>query len=489
MNVFDIENSIVKGFNRLQYDRGFQVDRPGYMVERYVSGNLPCGTADLGNMRTLLNGVNSQINGSLQEIGSVMSIIDAGVNSAFAIAEVAAGVMDKISALSDKIAELNIGDKLANLDLSLPDLNLNLSLPDANDIKQLFSDIGDGLSKMMDSALESMSNFSLTDTMNDILDGFDIPLLENPIEAIASMMKCQSDGILGMLAAGLSNLGASSSGFGVTDSLGGALGVVNAATGGVKSALGALNTVESTLAGGIRSIGNGVDSLVGGAVGYLNQAMNGMNPMVSGLLQMAGVPGLVNTALNDSLRNALGQKSYSACQAAQSLNRFGNYDPFISNVNTLTGLFGANAALSGFSSGGSSSSRSKACMCCDLRKAKWKQSDKYANMDRNMYDIGTNYGNGANIPGDQWSRTIAAYGFDDSNVLSSTLGTNLETYRLARKLKGNMAELQIDFSKYDSFESEAMEELTYVHRLNEDMAAGNLAQREGLLETAIALKA
>ena len=128
-------------------------------------------------------------------------------------------------------------------------------------------------------------------------------------------------------------------------------------------------------------------------------------------------------------------------------------------------------------------------MCCDLRKAKWKQSDRYANMDRSMYDIGTNYGNGANIPGDQWSRTIAAYGFDDSNVLSSTLGTNLETYRLARKLKGNMAELQIDFSKYDSFESEAMGELTYVHRLNEDMAAGNLAQREGLLETAIALNA
>jgi hypothetical protein len=486
MNVFDIDNSIIKGFNHLQYDRGFQVDRPGYMVERYVSGNLPCGTADLGNMRTMLNGANSQINSSLQEIGSVVSIIDAGVNSAFAIAEVAAGMMDKIAALSDKISELGIGDKLANLDFSLPDLNLNLSPPDAEDIRNRFNDIGDGPNKMMDSALESMSSFSLSDTTNNALDGFDVPLMESPIETITNMMKCQSDGILGMLAAGLSNLGASSSGFGVTDSLGGALGIINAAAGGVKSALSTLNTVESTLADGIHSIGNGANNLVGGAIGYLNQAMGGMNPMVSGLLQMAGVPGLMNTALNDSLRNALEQKSYSACQAAQSLNRFGNYDPFISNVNTLTGLFGANAALSKLSAG-NSSSKSNACMCCDLQKAKWKQSDSYANIGRNMYDIGTSYGNGANIPGDQWSRTIAAYGFDDSNVLSGTLGTNLESYRLARKLKGNMAELQVDFSKYDSFESEAMGELAYVHQLNEDMAAQNLAQREGLLETAITL--
>jgi hypothetical protein len=500
MNVFDIRNSIVKPFDRIQAGDIPRVYPQGYMVEDYVSRNLACGGPELNNLKMLINSSNNQINGALRDVGSAIKVLDGCVNAGFNAAIAAAGVLDTISALTDKLTSLGLNsvEKLKNLDFRMPDLNLKISLPDATDIKNMFNKISTGLSNMIDSALTALSNFSPENLMDKLTDfDFDIPLPDDPISSLAKMLECQSDDALALLETGLTNmLGGSFEGLDNVNPLSGTMAVVNAVQGGVGGALNAINAVQ----GGINGLASQAGGFVNGLTGQANAMLSGLNPKLGGFLQQLGVPSLVNTALSDSMRNAFSSsKSYTACSTAQSLNKFGNYDPFISSVFGVKGLNTANATMYG---GYNPNASDNSCKCCAKKKEKYLADERYALMNRNTYDLTKSYRgslNGdmnspiyvktGNIPADEHSRTLATYGFRDDNMLTSSIGTNLETYRLARKLQGNMSELSVDFSKYGEFESEATADLKYVHDLNEDLVTNNLANIEDLSETAYSLMA
>lgn len=496
MNVFDIKNSIIKPFDRISQGDIPRFNPVGTLVEDYVSRNLTCGAAELNNLKMLMSASNNQVQGSLREIGSVVKVLDNCVESAFNIGIAAAGVLDSMAALTDKLASVNLAvPDLGNINFSLPDLNLGLTVPDATAIKGLFNSIGNGLNSMMNSALTALGNFSPENLVDSMLDfGLDIPLGDDPISNIAAMLECQEDGVLGLLEVGLSNMMTSSfSGNDSVNPLSATMSLVASVRNGVGGAVNAVNGAINSVSG---AVGGSVNSLIGEA----NSSLSAINPILGGFLRELGVPSLVNTALSDAARSALGSsKSYSACQTAQALNKFGNYDPFVASVLGVSGLAAANSKLYG-SSG--RSSLADACKCCVKKKQKYADEDSYAIVSRGSYDLARSYRQSIsadpsadqhvrlrNIPADDFSKVINAYGFSEENVLTASIGTSLESYRLARKLKGNMAELAADFTKYSDFESEATSDLKYVRSLNEDLIQENIAQIDSLVEVAHELAA
>ena len=499
MNVFDIKNSIIKPFDKVQPNAGYYVPNNGWMVENYISSNLSCGTSELRNLRTLLDASNNQVNQAANAIGSALHMVDSGVNAAFTLAENAARVMDGIAKVSDKIDQLHIGDKLSQIDFSMPDLNINLSLPDARDFARLVDNVKSGISNMLDNALDAMSKFSLDgilDPMYKLGDGeFEIPEMDDPISSLADLMKCQSGDVLGLLSVGLSNLGADNEGFGMTNPLSGALGVIGAAQGAVSGAQNMISTATSSVGQMLNGASSSLNSSINGVI-------NGIDPRIGGFAQKFGVPSMINTALGDTMQSMFGQKTYSACRTAQSLNKFGNYNPFLTSVLGTTGLSKANAAIrnyggsNGYDSSGRKVAFDDSCKCC-VKKEKYARIDGNVNMNSRAYDLSPTYLNSLskngsapyyrqnrNVPTDVWGQTINQYGFQDDNILTQSLGTTLESYRIARKLNGNMDELGVDFGKFSDFAPEATQDLKYIRGLNEDSASYGMYQLENLEDSA-----
>lgn len=490
MQAFNIKESIVRPFDKLSANEFGNTVKAGTLVQNFVASNLPCGNVNFGNMNTIFGSVDRDIKDALRSVASVAAVIDGCIMAGFAIAKKVAQVMDFAVELGEKIANLDIGAELDKLDLKLTNLGLNIAAGIAKGITDLVTKITDGIKDIVSSVTKALSNFSIGKIIDKFTDGlldlsFDIG---DAFADIVEMLECQAESVLGMLSMGMSGLAAlTNTSFNFASPLNGVMGAINGAVSGV---MGVANGVLGTV--------NGAISTVNGLVpGPLKAIIGGINPIAGMYLGANGVSSIINTAFGDTMSNSFKNKSLGACLAAQKLNRFGNYDPFISTAMSVSGLTAANVAAAAIKYGIPAALKNDDCKCC-TSYATFTAKDAMANMLSSTYDRRSTYHAATDtrktlpnyvdpfistrneLSDDYASEVIAQYGFSDDNVLNMNLGTNLEIARATSKMSGNMSELQLDGSKINSFLSETQQSLRYVASLNEKNLQNNLCLAEDL---------
>jgi hypothetical protein len=486
MKAIDIKDSLIRPFSKLTPTEYNVQPYSGYTKQQYVSNNLPCGNINFGNMGSILGSADMTLNGARAGVQAVMGIVDTGIQAGLLVAQAGAECLDFIGKLTDKVASLDIGHLLDKIDLAFDDLKIGISKIDGDFIKDCIKGIGNSLVKMAKAAGNALSGFAPGAKSNT-----NIPIIKDPISTVAKMMECKEDTVLGLLSMGLTKLAQTSGvSFDFKSPVSGVMGAIN-------GSLSVVNGAVSSVANGVAGIQGAVNGITDKIPPQMKSALAGISPEVGQFMTKNGVSSILGTALGNSLQGTFGNKSVASCIAAQSLNRFGNYDPFISTAMGVSGLSAANQQLAyqqyGFSQG--SYSDRTACYCCsgDMYRARNNKVDTSSL----YYDRSTQYINSTKqLPGQTFafpsstsglpnglaSQVVTTYGFDESNLLTQNLGTNLEVYRVSNSLLGNLSEVQTDFSKINDFTDEARSSVNYVNRLNENNVQNNVVLFESMYD-------
>jgi hypothetical protein len=484
MIAVDIKDSLIRPFSKLLPTESNVRPYSGYTKQQYVSNNLPCGNINFGNMGSILGSADRNLLNSRVGVQAVMGIVDTGIQTGLLIAQAGAECLDFLGKLTDKVASLNISHLLDKIDMAFDDLKIGLSKVDGDFIKDCIKGIGNSLVKIAKAAGNALSGFAPGARSNT-----NIPTIKDPISNVAKMMECKEDTVLGLLSMGLTKLAQTSgTSFDFKSPVSGVMGAIN-------GTMSVVNGAVSYAAKGVAGIQSTVNGITDKIPPQMKSALAGISPEVGRFMTKNGVSSILGTALGNSLQGSFGNKSVSACIAAQSLNRFGNYDPFISTAMGVSGLSAANQQMAYQQYGlnqGSFSDRT-ACYCCSgdmyrARDAKVDTSTKY-------YDRSTQYidstkqlpgqtfsfpSSTSSLPNGLASQVVSTYGFDESNILTQNLGTNLETYRVSNSLLGNLSEVQTDFSKINDFSGECRSSVDYVNRLNENNVQNNVVLFESM---------
>jgi hypothetical protein len=496
MKAFDIKDSIVRPFAKLQFsEAGLNTSSYG-LVQDYSSRNLPCGGINFGNLNTIMRSADFEVKKGVMAVKSVLSVIDGCVDAGFAIAGAIADCMDKVSELMDKVQEFDLSDKLDKINLKLQDLGVGIAKAAAATIKGLVDGVGKAITAIGTACKAALNLFK---------SGVNIPG-EDPISEIAGMLECSAANVLDMLSAGISALTGGSSSFGFTNPLKGVMSVIGGTIGAATAAVGAATSAVNGVIGTVNGAVNGVQGAVGGVINQINGTVNGLtsaipgpvkgilagvNPKAAQFLNQNGIGSFLNTALNDKMYGVFGTKNVVACVAAQKLNRFGNYDPYISSSMNIGGLTPANQILAAVQYGTRiTTSNNDSCVCCPTER--YADQAKYLNMASSFYDRRENYsqaysstsayGAATYFDSGVSSQTRASYGYTgESNLLNENLATSLESYRVYDKLSGNLKEVSTDFTKLPAFAAECKSSMDYLKGITESNLQSNLCISEDLL--------
>lgn len=438
--VFDIKDSVLRPFGRLDESLSGGAKM---LVSDYVARNLTCGALDFDGINKIGRMASDAVNTALSTVGSMMGVVDSCVDKCLSIANMADTALAALDTLAGVVGDImSLGHDIANIDFSLPDINLaGIGSAIVSAAKSAYNAVENAVKNLYEAAKDLVKDFATGVSGMFDFNGVDIPF-EDPIEFLANSLSCQSAGLAGMLAAGLSAITDS---FGITDEI-----------------------------SSIASVSKGLIEKVSEPMGYALGAFKAAN----------GVAALVDTAFGTSVVSSM-NKSASACQAARSLNRFGTFDPFISAVtksSTLSAL-SSGSNVTGVYRSGLDPSEADDCKCC-VTKNRYENLERTVDVAAPYYHLQDGYAltrsgvavpwqsvTSSSVPNDVYARTIKEQGLGSSNLLSRPLMVGLEALRLSKKLLGNSSEVRRDFGKYHDFDTEGGVDLRYVSSISKQVAS------------------